>query len=114
MPMANSVARFLTMLAVLGLSLAGGAYAHGDLQPPHVHAVEENHLSTHDHSQLEIECCDAGAGEVVHCGANLLAITGKLDLLLPQSGSLGQIEISHPRHGINQAVEPPPPRPRTA
>lgn len=109
MRMLVSIQRLLIFVAVLSLGVAGGFFAHDDLAL-HAHAANSHHTSTHDHLRTGGECCDINASEVVHCGANLLAVTSSTDLILPRSVSRHPAENNQVNYGINHSVDPPPPR----
>ncbi|WP_321342269.1 hypothetical protein [Breoghania sp.] len=109
-----------TVLAVM-LVLAGGSFGHAMPETGHVHIHQtavngEMHRAlshvdeAHDHAAT-FPCCDETEHKVIHCGANLLALTGEIALALPDMTLAAIRIVSVSALSRTGKIDPPPPRP---
>ncbi len=100
----------IAMLVAVGLSVAGGTFAHGDaLGHDHdAHAQEVTFDAGHSHFDTGID--DADASAVLHCGAPIHLISSGVHDVPPQNRA-AHVPTSFWASGSHVLViEPPPPR----
>ena len=102
--------RVMMVLAALSLVIAGGVYSHAK-EAVHSHSnVEHGSNAQHHHHHQKDECCDNGSTELVHCGANLLALTVTIEVFSSEVASRSRLERYRLLYGVNHPLDPPPPR----
>ncbi|MEX3007256.1 hypothetical protein [Hoeflea sp. TYP-13] len=105
----------LQLLAAAGLFLAGGVLSHADEAGAlHVHATVESSGSktadTHSHLEGGDIMPDVFAGSVIHCGAEILALSGSSMFPPFNLPADRQFENENDLFPIDTGYDPPPPR----
>ncbi len=105
--------RILLWLAVAGLVLAGGWQSHAQEltdHHAHEHAAAHGDPQPHAHFGTDRATPGADAGLVVHCGADILPLSGAPEDPAPAlKGGNWCGPVSHPST-IHPGRDPPPPR----
>lgn len=101
------LSRILIAVAVLMFVIGGGSFNHP--VDSHDHSAVE-HADGKDHHHATPADGAEPENQMVHCGANLLALTCDVELTLPNPAERRQTFFSHDRLSKSETIDPPPPR----